>query len=317
MMKARIVLAGVIAALMPLSILSDAHGQEGRDGSPPARATERGIDLRPRFERGQEMRYRLELTNTSRIGGGPAAPRRGQQPTAGEMKQKVEFGLLLRVKDVNKEGEAAVDMVLESLRLRIDALEGTVEFDSAAPGGGGDEFIGAVLKSIVGTTMTATIDRSGNIQKVTGGEALAMLGQTGLPAGGSGGAGPRQLFDQILSLKHHTGFAHVGETWENEDVIDSPLLGRMKLQTQHTLARMQGRDAVVNLRGRMMQDSASGTGRPVNIRHSEYSGNYVWDTAAGSLKELYTAMTVRAETTVGDETVETTNESAVRVSRQQ
>jgi hypothetical protein len=296
----------LLSLLLLTSLAFPAAAQPRRETEPsrPA-AADRRVDLRPKFEKGQQLRYKMELNNISAPVG-----RGGRTAPADEMRSLVELGLLLRTVEVDDQGLATVDIVLESLKLRVQSPEMTAEYDSAA-GGSKDDMIAMVLSPLVGTKMTAKIDREGNISGISGGEALAMLGQVGAP--GAGGP-PLQLFSSIFSIKKGSGLAEIGESWENQDVIESPLLGRFRMTTRHTLARMQGQDAVVQLRGQTQRDSQAGGGR-VTIKDSSYSGQYLWDTRAGALKQMETTMTVNAVTDTGEEKVESRNESTVKVTR--
>lgn len=299
---------------------------------PPARAPQQGgVDLRPKFEVNQQLRYTLVLTNSSwgahPVGRNPATPgqrnRRPAQtpqqarPTDPDARSNVEFGLLLRTRDVT-EGIATVDMTLETVKIKIQAQEMEIEFDSTAKGGGqegGGDMMAMAMQSIVGTTMTLKVDSNGNIKSISGGEGLAAVGQLG--AQGAGNAG--DLFGNIFTVKGTAGFASVGESWETESVVDSGLLNRFRITTRYTLSRMQGRDAVITMRGRYAIDSEGGGAAPsqgqATIKESNYSGNYIWDTASGSLKEMNSSMTAVAEANVGDETIETRNESVIKVTR--
>jgi hypothetical protein len=314
-----------------------AHGQSGgidipseqppareRRGEPERPATaEREIDLRPRFEKGQQLRYTMEMTSSSSVvqpkPRGPTGRRPGGAIAGSEesTRNKVEFGLLLRVMDVNPEREATVDIVLERIKFKSDGPDGVMEFDSSAPAGSQDDLMTMMLGSIVGTTMTATIDRTGNIKSMTGGERLAALGQVGMPGAGdgTGGGAGGGLFGSIFAPKAGRGFARIGESWENEDVIESGLLGKFRMNTKHTLRRMQGRDALLDVRGSYRLDSEAGGSGMAKIKDSSYSGNYTWDTQAGSLKQMNTTMVTTAEQTIGEETREIRSESAVKVTR--
>jgi hypothetical protein len=285
------------------------------------------IDLRPRFEPGQQIRYTLELNNTQSVVPKPVASPAAPRPRPGSpgtpspepaTRSQVELGLLLRVRDVNQEREATVDIVLETIRMKIDGPDLTAEFDSTAKRPGQDDMVHMMLSSIVGTTMTATIDRTGNIRRITGGEQLTALGQVGMPGvggGGGGGGGAGGLFGPIFSPKSGPGLVRVGESWENVDVIDSGLLGRFHMTTRHTLQRMQGSDAIVEVRGQYRKDSETGGSSFAAIKDSSYSGNYTWDTQSGSLKQMNTAMVTRAEQTIGEQTHEIRSEAAVKVTR--
>jgi hypothetical protein len=304
----------IAVSLIALGILGLPVFAQHQDDHVPAdqEARHRGIDLRPKFEKGQQIRYRMEVKNTSSTVQPGTSPRRARGQPTPDAESTVEFGLRLDVREVARDGVATVDMELESMKFRLDGPDMSLEFDSTRPSGSGDDMAAAILNSIAGTTMRLTIDRAGNITQITGGEGLAALGRIGAAAGGGS---PLQLFDNIMSIKHATGFAEVGQSWENQDMIDSGLLGRLRMDTRHTLTRMQGRDAIVDIRGRTAQDSEGARTGHVTIRDAAYTGRYVWDTGAGSLKQMDASMSVRAETNIGEESAETRSETTVKITK--
>lgn len=288
------------------------------------------VDLRPKFEKGQVIRFKLEMSSGTR-----QTPVKGQQPArqptprpsqrqpsstpdtgATDMNSVVEMGLKLKVADVSAESGATVDMTIDTLRVSIKGQGVTADYDSTKPPKpGADDMTASLFKSIVGTTMTLKVDHEGNITSVTGGEALAALGQMGGSSGGGGG-GAGQLFGSIFSLHKVTGKAAVGESWENKDTIESPLLGRFKMITKHTLARLSGRDAYIDLHGRLESDSEAPGQEPFTIKSSRHDGQYVWDTGAGMLRQMTSTMSNEIQARPGEEETLTRSESRLSISRQ-
>jgi hypothetical protein len=296
------------------------------------------IDLRPKFEKGQEIRYQLEMVSSTRNdsaarparpGAAPGRPQPKQPPSPpderldildlGAMPERSQssttMGLVMRVTEVSPEGIATVDMVFESMKFRTTVGEEVFEFDSAAPKRPGDQDpIAMLLIPIVGTRVTLTVDRNGNITQATGGEALAMLGQviSGAPGGGQGAA---KLFGPIFSAHPTKGVAKMGESWEHSDRVQTGLLGDFKMTTRHTLRGLQGRDAIVAISGRVEPESEQPREGGFQIQNSSYNGSYVWDTVKGQLSRMESSMSVRLTGNVGSQPLDSRNESTVKITR--
>jgi hypothetical protein len=316
-----------------------------KDKEQPARerAPERGglIDLRPKWEKGQQVRYALELRNASTDdlkkpptpgqprGGRNAAPGRTGAGAGGgaglrdnESRSRVELGLLFTVKEVNPDKVATVDLTIERLKLAVATPVSDLEFDStragkAGPAGTGeDDVIAMALKPIVGTTMTMTVDRDGTIRSITGGEALALLGGiTPGAAAAAGSGGMPQLFGPIFSGRPAKGEARIGESWEYDDGLQTGLIGDLKMRTTHTLTGLRGSDAVITIRGQIEPRTEAPGSSAFQVKDSSYSGQYLWDTGRGQLSQMETTMTVRLDGKSGDQDMSTRNEATVRITR--
>jgi hypothetical protein len=318
------------AALAPL-----AAGQErSREPDRPTLIPDvRTVDLRPKWEKGQQIHYTLELKNASlndakapspaSRGGRPPAPRAGQpaRPAGPSLKENesrstVQMGLVFKVADVSPEKVATVGVTIDRLKLATATPDGDVEFDSSKPGTGGDEdLLAQAFKSIVGTTMTMTVDRPGTIPPVTGGEGLAMLGGIG-GAGAAPGGTPGQLFGPIFSGRPAKGEARVGESWDYDDALATGLLGDFKMKVRHTLTGLRGSDAVVSIRGQIDPKSEAPGSSAFQLKDSSYNGQYLWDTSKGQLRSMETSMSVRLDGKTGDnQDLATRNEATVKITR--
>lgn len=303
---------------------------KSRDATKPERSDTR-IDLRPRFEKGQSIKLKMEVTSSSQQ---PAtdvdpldepdrpAPQQKRtsksppkKPELETSKSKIDFGIVLNVKDVTPEGVATVDMVFQTVKVSVDGPGGKMEFDSTrppAPGKADDlDPVAIVMKPLVGSTFTMTVDRSGNISSVSGGDGFAMLGQV-VP--GSGGTMP-QVFGPIFTLKKGDGFARIGESWENVDKLNSGLMGEFKMSAKHTLQSVSGKDAKVSMQGRIEAGSMAPSSSTFQLKDSAYSGKYTWDTGRGMIRDMTTRMSMTVSHQIQGTPVEVTSETTSRVSR--
>jgi hypothetical protein len=246
----------------------------------------------------------------------------GQVPGKGQAPDKAkniqEIGFSLRVKSVDRDsGVAVVDMVYDRVKISLDGMGIKVKFDSTkpkapaskqpatpastvAPGGipglpampalDPEKLLEQHMAGMVGQTMTLTIDRSGKITSVSGGEKLDPTGILAALGGGGGGGGtPQQgggLFGPISSSGGSDGFARVGETWTNVDRLSVGPLGDMDMRTTHRLRSARGGMAEVSFEGRV--DGSTSSGKPVAAQRETASnkGTYTWDYARGQLASM-------------------------------
>jgi hypothetical protein len=270
-------------------------------GTAPAAAQgigAREVDLRPKFRAGQQLRYTMEMTNSSR-------PTQKGQPS---LSSKAEFGLSLKTKAVGADGGATVDLVFDRVKISTQTPEEKFEFDSSKPPKGDDDIIGLMLQPLVGSTLTLTVDSAGNISAINGGESFAALGQFV-----AGGGDATKLFGPLFTVKKGTGMARIGESWENEDSLDNAMLGQFTMKTRHTLRSAVAGEAKVDMSGQIRPRSeAPGTGAG-QIKDSSFNGAYLWDTERGALKSMDATMRVRMNTNAAGERSESVNEAVVRV----
>ncbi len=271
--------------------------------SAPARA-QGTVDLRPKFEVGDQTRYTMELEAAMSVG------TTGEQ---GAMRQtlKQEIGFTLKVKDARPEADATVDLVFDRYKLAAESPMGKMEFDSAQPADkDGANPLAAALRPIVGSTLTMTVAPDGTIKQITGGERLAALGQ--FAAQISDPKQAKRLFGQILTLHHGTGLARVGESWENVDALDMEMIGSFKMKTTHTLRSASGDDAVVDFKGTIEPASESPGEATAQIKEARFAGTYHWDTGDGELDRMTTDQTVVMDV---KQLGQTRNEMKMKVTR--
>jgi hypothetical protein len=284
-------LPGLIAAIVMSvagAVPAVAQGTSPVQGQPRGEAASGTVDLRPRFETGQQIRFkmRMESSGTDTMDGA------GEASTS----TKQEIGLLLRVKDVNPETGAVLDLVYESLKFSLDSpIMGRVDFDSSKPATGGDASpVEAMLRPMVGLTLSVRTDKDGNITEVkapeSAGGAGAMLHQF------TGADVVKNMFGPIVSLRGGTGRASVGEKWTNESRIDSPM-GAMKISTTNTLLSHAEGKANIDIKGGVNLTPGGMPGMPAaTVKESSLSGKAVWDTAKGMLRSVQTEQRIAFET---------------------
>lgn len=112
-----------------------ARPDPGTDRPTPDRPVTTGgtVDLRPRFTKGQELRYVLEQDSLNKLksAGGGGLEDAG---VGGDQKLNQRLVLVMRVVD-SAEAGATIQVVYESIRVRMTTPQGSGEFDSARPAG--------------------------------------------------------------------------------------------------------------------------------------------------------------------------------------
>ncbi len=310
-MKAHALVA--ILAITGLAVPALLHAE------PVAMAQAKGpkVNLRPKFKKGDEARFRLSLDQKGKFDGAGA----GETPQSGGTQ---EIGLLLKVVDVNPETGPTLDLVYESLKVDLDTPLGKVTFDStkktpgAKPGAdpGEADIAETMFRPIVGLRLTVKMDNDGNITSVSGAENA---GAMPLIAGQFTGADViKGSFGKIFSMHKGAGEASVGESWTNEDVIDAGL-GQMKITTTNTLSSYAKGLATISIKGgATLSPGSSSAVPPVAIKDSSLSGKAVWDTERGMLESLETTQRLTVEQTTDgakSTSVQTTTMKVTRVGK--
>jgi hypothetical protein len=295
-------------------------------GSTPAHAQK--VDLRPKWQTGQTHRFRMELSSSHAVNlSGDKEPEEMRS-----IKEDIRFSL--HVVDGQAESDSTVEMVFDEIKVSMDSGPGKDTFDSTqkkspgrrpkardsgagGPGNGGEEagVLADAFKPLIGSKLILVVDTAGNITSVSGGQNLI---PSELTANLTQKDQMSRLFGPLFSPRKGDGLAAVGETWENEDVIESPLIGRLRMKTRHkVLSTKADREAIVGIDGTIATDS-EGDESPYTIREGEYKGSYAWGLAEGMLRRLETSQkyAVEADLGLGDQPVSIGSTVTMKVTRE-
>jgi hypothetical protein len=265
-----------------------------------ASLAQREVDLRPKFEKGETVRYRLEMEADTSLSGGAL-------PTGGDAKMQITYDLSLTATEVEPEKGATLALVYDRVRMKIDSDMILIDFDSTKPADPNDP-MSAALAQMVGTTLTMKMDANGNITSVTGGGMLSPLTSS------AGGKSPQDAIGSIVSIKKGGGVVKVGESWTNEDTTADSILGGFRMITTHKVKRVSGGKAYVSVDGKMTPLS-EGPGSTVTVRKANYDGEYVWDAESGKLHSMQIDQSAEIAATVGESDVTQTSSSRVRITK--
>lgn len=273
--------------------------------------TKREIDLRPRFEKGQEIRYEMRTNATDESGFTPRllealdSAERPSRPSRTHTQQTMR--LLLRVLESDPESGSTLEMIIESVSVTIESSDGRVAYDSAAPPKRPPpttrepteeemqvRALQAAVDLMVGSKVTIRMDPTGTVTALN---IPASLDQTAVPAVLSGtpaGSAPSHAstvgvpLDQIVSHGHPTGLVKRGEEWTNKDIISG--LG-VSLRTHHKLRSSTAKSASVDIAGVLTPESER-----AQILQADYEGAYTWDTERGQLLKMDLRANVQIDT---------------------
>jgi hypothetical protein len=240
------------------------------------------VNLRPKFTKGQVIKFKMNMASS----GVQTLPNidKGQplQPLKQSMTQ--ELGLSLKVTETAANENTKADLVYDTVKLSMTTPDGSkVEFDSTKPPAGDADPIATMLKSLVGLSLTLTIDKDGNITSVD--SSNSPLADSGMLKAFTGGDVVKNLFGPITTTSKSNGEARVGESWTNQDQIDAPW-GKMNLATTHTLVSHRSSIASITINGRLTLEPPTSTTPVPAIRNSSYTGQHLWNTELGMLSEM-------------------------------
>lgn len=278
-----------------------------------ARAGERGdaggraglVDLRPRWTAGRDLRLRVEQAWSGALALRGLEGEESGEP-AEEQTMEQRFDLTLRPGAAREDGLTPIDLTIDAVRLRFQGSGMDAEYDSTRPAKSGvpapsgnapsgvpaatddDALLAALGGALVGTRLSLTADRAGNITGLSGGGGLnlsgldlARLGAGGM-GGGVGGLGGGDAFGAVLTLRGAPESARVGDAWTTvTDLGDSPV-GGMVLTTTSRLVSHRGGIATIRISGEMRPRSG-GDGSRIQIQESTHEGEVRWDTERGEL----------------------------------
>jgi len=281
---------------------------------PPATAAGR-VDLRPRWELGQVVRYTMKQTSNQ------------QSPNAEDPKNPttVRFeettGLKMTAKAVDTAtGEATVEVLFESVKVKFESDLANVEFDSTKPPAKTpakpadpldaiDSMIADQFKQKVGTTITIKVAKDGRILSTSGGETLSPA-MPGLP---SAADAMKQLGGLIgpITTNSSAGFdgtAKVGDRWTHRDQLTVGPIGGLDLTTTYDLRSHSNNLAKVYYKGHAEGKNSTGQPQLANVDSAEHSGIYSWDTRNGQLVrcEMEQKIAISSQLTGGKPATSTT-----------
>lgn len=248
------------------------------------------IDLRPKFEQGQEIRYEMRTETTTAF-----------EADAGDLElensRKIQQQLDLRFKVLETDPEVGtkLEVIVDRVTARIVSDDEDIAYDSAKPPKGetdrAEGMAFSAFEKMVGSSVLLTIEPSGRIASISAPSTLDGAGSFEAVAMGGGGrltstAGGIGLpFGEMLSMGHPTGLVKPREEWTNSDTLGG--VG-MNMITTHKVRTASGNSAKVAIEGKIERPSEGGAGDPMAsmVKGFVFDGEYDWDTAKGQLNKM-------------------------------
>jgi len=272
----------------------------------PALAQE--VDLRPRFKTGAETKFAMVISGANEFKA-EAMPGGGQST---KIDQEIDF--TLKVKDVTSDGIATVDLTYDRMVMKVGGMF-EMTFDSTKPTDqDAGNMLASALRPLIGSSLTMTVDRDGNISKVEGFDKLKLNPSAQQMAGTLATAdGVKSTFGQVFSTRKSDGRASVGDTWTNVDSVSAGQMGTVKTSITHTLKSHTGGMAKVDITGDLAIEG--GMMPELKLTTSEVTGNYIWDTEVGMLKSIQTKQTSTMQGNPGSGEMTINNTSTMKLER--
>jgi len=297
--------APVLAPIGAPSAMARAQPEVGAKGAV--------VDLRPKLRKGQEVPFKMTVA-IERNQSMPDAD--GSRKTT-KTRTTQEIGLRFKVIETSPEAGSTLDLRYDSIKLDLTSPAGDISFDSTRPASGDAATPGAdFLRPIVGLTLRIQMDKDGNITSVGGGDSLEGSPAASLASQFTGTDVVKGMFGPIFTMAKGRGEATVGDSWQNVDVMETPM-GAMRLTTTNTLKSFNGKDATIDIKGSATLDpaGASSPAATVAIKESTIDGTAVWSVKDGMLKSMTTEQRLLTEQSLGGTTGASADTMKVTVTR--
>lgn len=284
--------ACVVGATLGLPAAAESQSPGSRTGAGPGAKL---IDLRPKFETGQEIRYEMRTETTTAFEAD--AGRDLDLQTTRKIQQQLD--LRFKVLETDPEVGTKVEVIVERVTARIATDNGNITYDSAKPPKGeanrAEGMAFSALGKMVGSSVLITIEPSGRIASISAPSTLdgagsfeaVALGGSGRLTSTAGGIG--LPFGEMLSMGHPTGLVKPREEWTNTDKLGGV---EMNMITTHKMRTASGNSAKVAIEGKIEHPSQGGEAGGAGARTASmikgfvFDGDYDWDTAKGQLNKM-------------------------------
>lgn len=319
-----------------------ARAAMAQDRAAPGVQRGEAVDLRPKLTKGSTFRFRMELDSLERTpkiaaldpladpsdattddgqdgkkdggkSGGKGGGKGGAQADMSETRRVQDIVLRMTVVESNPETGSTLELVYEQMKMRMSSPElGDIEFDSSKPPRADDPAaaIAQVLSTIVGTTLTVTMDKDGVVTNVSTPPGATMGAESVTGRDVISG-----LVGQVFTMKKGQPTARVGESWTNDSVM-SASWARTRVTTTNTLKSHRGGLADIAIRGSFaMEPSSPGQALAITIKDATLEGSASWNTEVGMLDAMNVTQQMTAEITMPTGPLSTTARQTTKVTR--
>ena len=252
----------------------------------PSSAQDAGkVKLEWKFKKGDLHRYEISTILAVDV---PKTP----------ISQETLLGLSFEVVDVDADGTGTLKGTFDLVRFKMTFRMDEVDFDSSRDRKQADETIAfRVLRSFVGKSITMTMSRKGEIQKVEGVDELLAGALKEFPAGAEKmtGALKKSLSDDRAKGLMQTSLSCFpadpvgpGESWEGSASLSMGMLGKADMKSKGTLRELRdnGAEAVIDVETRMgLKVGESGWPMPgIELLEGKMPTEMIWRVDQGILQ---------------------------------
>lgn len=158
---------------------------------PATAQARREVDLRPRFESGEQIRYEMRTETGGSLGFGKDSPIDAPKPTT--TRQRLD--LLLQVQETDPETGTLIEVVVEGAWIQIESDGSTISYDTASkrkpapsrtgrpaaddPNDDSDEaMLARLAEGMVGSVVTIRLDPTGKVTSISVPSSIPNLAPT-------------------------------------------------------------------------------------------------------------------------------------------
>jgi hypothetical protein len=239
--------------------------------------------LRWKFKAGEVVRYTMVQETSQEMKG------QGQEAKT-SLNQTVD--LHWSVKSVSPGGVADMTQTIDRVRTKIQGPGQTFEFDSdsgKAPEGPGAQFLGPILKSLVGAEFSFKMSGRGELSEIkVPQKLLETLRQAG-PAASAGGMfseeGMKNLISQSSLTLPDTSLDQ-GKSWTQQSKLPVPMIGTMVLDKTYTYMGPEAKDPTlrhITLETKITLQPAADANVAVTIKSQAGKGDFSFDADGGRI----------------------------------
>lgn len=261
--------------------------------------SEAAVTIKPKFEKGQEYRFRVQVdrTDTNKLMNAPApasaepgTEEQKPQPIAVTSRAALDTEQVLRVVETAEAG-ATLELEIASIKANVEIPAGKFAYDSTKPEDDKDRDNIALqtYKPIVGVKFTLKTDADGAVTDITGNSEYQGLGSMAAYLQLlTGTENLRSRLNMMLVARRGDGVAKIGDTWSNVETTPfRQINANFEVLMNSTLRSVADGTASVDTTGGMRFLPINPDGKMEwSIKDPSLLASAVWSTTDGIVKTL-------------------------------
>jgi hypothetical protein len=277
-------------------------------GGPATRGFQQDTAIRYRWTKGETLRYRTTIQNTTTVSGLPSA--------SGDMNVEQTMVQVSRAvaRDVAADGTTILEQLIESVRMDVRSAMGNITIDSTSPdpGANSNPTMAKMMLAMIGEPFTVVVTSTGGVRKVEGFSRIiekVFANAPQDPASASVLNSMKSSFsDEAFLNTMGQGFTQFpdrplkpGDSWTNQIAASYPMMGSVTTSIAATLKAIEGTGADQVARVALQLSMKQGQGAPafanvsgmsMQLGESSGEGDSIFDLARGRLLRSTTRTTM-------------------------